>query len=45
MLKEIYKDINVEWMNLSSKEKEAYVHQSKVSIFSSSVVDYWNSWY
>jgi hypothetical protein len=39
MLKEIYKDIHVEWMNLSSKEKEAYIDQSKVSIPSSSVVD------
>jgi hypothetical protein len=29
----------VEWMNLSSKEKEAYIHQSKVSIPSSSVLD------
>jgi hypothetical protein len=45
MLKEIYKDINVEWMDLSSKEKEAYIHQSKVSIPSSRVVDQWNSKY
>jgi hypothetical protein len=39
MIKEIYKDIHVEWMNLPSKEKEAYIHQSKVSIPSSSVLD------